>query len=150
MPTQPSLGPLSTNAYSAGLDMRSRYGKEYKRTFYGLSDALGGHANLQPWQRILVERTAELTVRARMIFDRSIQEDGDLSIEADRRFKWFNGLIRQNLITLGFRADTGTGRPRKKVNPATTDPATPAPKPTPSLEDLMRQNRRKDDGSRPI
>ena len=150
MPTQPSLGPLSTNAYSAGLDMRSRYGKEYKRTFYGLSDALGGHENLEPWQRILVERTAELTVRARMIFDRCIQTEGEIPTEEDRKMHWYNNVIRKNLEQLGFRADTRTGTPRKKAPKATTDPATPAPPPTRSLEDLMRQNRRKDDASRPI
>ena len=93
---------------------------------------------MKPWQKILVEKTAELVIAARMLFDKAVKAEDIVPFESDRRFHWFNNQIRRNLEQLGLKAGPGTGTPRKKADPATTDPTKPTPKPSQTLEELLK------------
>lgn len=136
MAHQYKAGDHATNVYSAGLDLRSRYGREYKRTHQGLCNSLGGFSNITPAQRILIERICERVVRSRMIFDRSIQQEGDTSEESDRRHKWYTNGIRADLKALGLVAAPQQGIPRPKVTLPPLGEGVDAPEK--SLEELLK------------
>ena len=143
-----AYGPDTRLVRYAKLDGRTAPGREFIRTCRSLYTLLGGVENIKPEQRVLIEKLAEMSALSKMLFAKIVQEDGEASVEAHRKYNWYANNIRRYLEALGLKPEgPGTGTPRKKV---TVDPKKDAPPPTPALHDLMGQQRKRDNASRPI
>ncbi len=113
-----SYGPHSKLIRAADLDGRTRAGKEYRDTHNSLAAIFGGVSKLKPHQRLLIQRIAEKSVRAKLIWERMNEQEGDTAHENERRYIWYCNSLRRDLRALGLTEECFQKRLSKNKAPS--------------------------------